>query len=913
MLKNNKTSLIIASLIISVVIIISIMMTKTHNKLSSVIASVPADASLVIESDNVPYCVNMLTRKNKITTDIYRSKLFGKTFKQLLYIDSLFKNNNSLYDFVKKKQFVISGHIIGGSKINYLFSAGISSKKEKQFKKIINSILGNQTQFTVRKYDAANVVKVNSSFYYTFYDNFFFFSASEILIEKAIRHLSGGLSLGDNIAFKNVYKSANIENPIRLYFNYNNLHKIIGKVFKREATRKFNLLKYFAEWTVLELKLENSRLIMSGFTSATKGTKYLSIFNKQSPERINLLSKLPERTSAFVILDVGEGIKFKYKYQDFLADIKKINKYAEKVNKFNKKYGISIKNDFYSLINGEVAIVYQDINKNGLKSNLFAYMKIKSKQKTDDFFNKILSVEAKNMNIKKFKTKYSFNNNNYNIIELPEQNIPYMFFGVLFSDISAKFYTILDDYIVFGESKSSLKQLIKLHESEQTFINSSPDAEFINNLPDEANIYFYVNFFGTNNLIKQMLNSKYASKFEKDISLFANITGPSVMFIADSDPVYTIINLKYGEKEIQTDETIWEYKLDTLLASKPNIIINHNTGEREIFVQDVNNKVYLIDKNGKFIWERQLTEKIISKVSQVDKYKNNKLQLIFNTKSKLHVIDRNGNYVENFPVKFKSPATNGVAVFDYDYDKNYRILIAHANKKINMFNINGELISGWKFDKTKNNVEKTAKYFKYKKKDYIVFTDNLKIYILKRNGEVRIKPVTDFPIGENSDIFFEPETETSKARFVTTNTQGTAYFLYLDGNLKKMPFEIFSKKHFFNYVDLTGNGYNEFVITDGTKTTVFNRDKQVLFTYNCPDKISEKQVIYKFSDDNVKIGLVSKSKNKIYLINKDGKLYNGFPLSGNSLFSISKMSKKEKFAIIVGSINGKIYKYLLKK
>ena len=49
-------------------------------------------------------------------------------------------------------------------------------------------------------------------------------------------------------------------------------------------------------------------------------------------------------------------------------------------------------------------------------------------------------------------------------------------------------------------------------------------------------------------------------------------------------------------------------------------------------------------------------------VHQIDLYKNGKLQLLFNTQSKLHLIDRNGNNVEQFPIGLVAKATNGLFV-----------------------------------------------------------------------------------------------------------------------------------------------------------------------------------------------------------------------------------------------------------
>ena len=51
------------------------------------------------------------------------------------------------------------------------------------------------------------------------------------------------------------------------------------------------------------------------------------------------------------------------------------------------------------------------------------------------------------------------------------------------------------------------------------------------------------------------------------------------------------------------------------------------------------------------------------------------------TANHIHLIDRNGNYVEKYPVKLRSPATNGLAVFDYDKNRDYRMFIAGSDRK----------------------------------------------------------------------------------------------------------------------------------------------------------------------------------------------------------------------------------------
>ena len=123
-------------------------------------------------------------------------------------------------------------------------------------------------------------------------------------------------------------------------------------------------------------------------------------------------------------------------------------------------------------------------------------------------------------------------------------------------------------------------------------------------------------------------------------------------------------------------QTVWESRLDYPVVSKPMLVTNHYTGEKEIFVQDEKNNIYLLNKSGRILWKQKTGGRILGDVYQLDYYKNGKLQLIFNTREQIHLLDRNGNYVERYPVKLRSPATNGMALFDYEKSRDYRIALA---------------------------------------------------------------------------------------------------------------------------------------------------------------------------------------------------------------------------------------------
>ena len=66
---------------------------------------------------------------------------------------------------------------------------------------------------------------------------------------------------------------------------------------------------------------------------------------------------------------------------------------------------------------------------------------------------------------------------------------------------------------------------------------------------------------------------------------------------------------------------------------------------------DTLNTFYLIGANGKIKWSKSLSSPIIGKIKQIDAYKNNKYQMVFNTQQEVHILDILGNEIDDFPIK----------------------------------------------------------------------------------------------------------------------------------------------------------------------------------------------------------------------------------------------------------------------
>jgi len=387
------------------------------------------------------------------------------------------------------------------------------------------------------------------------------------------------------------------------------------------------------------------------------------------------------------------------------------------------------------------------------------------------------------------------------------------------------------------------------------------------------------------------------------------IQGPAVQFIADNYPIYTTIKISFNSDRQQSAESVWELRLDTVISEKPYIVLNHETLEKEIVIQDLANKIYLIDKNGNILWNRQLDGIIISNIYQIDYYENSKLQLIFNTKNKIYCIDRKGNWLEGYPIELKSPATNGLSVFDYDNDKNYRIFIAGENKKIYLYNKDGKIVDGWVFEHTQSEVTNEINHYKNADNDYITFRDKTNIYILNRRGETRIVPDINIPLSDNNKIYFHVNNE--KAFFTTTSPAGTIYLISETGKTENINIKKVSDNHHFLQTDVTNDNFPDFIFTDKNSTTVYDgKTRKLFFSYEFDDTIENELFEYVFSDNDIRLGATS--ADKIYLITNNGKISEGFPLNGTGRFSITKFTESEEFSLIVGNKDNYLYKYQIK-
>ncbi|MCK4662390.1 MAG: hypothetical protein KAT68_05970 [Bacteroidales bacterium] len=886
---------------------------KINTPVQTAINAVPVNSAIIIEINNLRNIFDEINENNQIWNELKHLPKIFEIDNNLTYFDSIISNNEKAHDILKNKQVIISGHLLGKQKIEYLYLISLKNiYEETLFKKLISGLIPKNANLSKRQYNKVSIYKAEIQkgknrieFYYAFSKGVFITAYSSILIEEAIRQLDikNSLMLKEN--FINVSKTAGKNVFGNIYINFKSFQKFISIILNDNYKNYISSYTNFADWMELDVNLKKDAVLLNGFSSFNEHD-YLNVFIQQEPQKIDFYKLLPLNTSTFIALGINNYLAYCENYNQFLKKSNKLKYHKSEKQKIKQKFNIDIQEWFNLFFENEVALVYtNDINQE-LGQNSYVIINTKSKSLAKKGLLKLVKT-----NNKQQVYNYKIDEETIFLInKFPVNNLPEILFGNLFSNFESDYYTFIDNYIVFGNSIASLKKIIKANVLKTTLINDINYKEFTDFLSSKSNFFFFTNIPLSVELYQVYSNKKLNEIINESTDVFQKFYALGFQFSSSKSMIYNNLFLKYNPVYKEQSKTIWESKLDTSIIFKPKFVVNHYTKEKEIFLQDLNNNIYLINNSGRIIWKKNIYEKIISDVFQVDYYKNGKLQILFNTKSKIYLFDRNGNYVERYPIKLQSPAVNGISLFDYEKNKDYRIFVACKNKKVYAYDIKGKTISGWKFNSAERNIISKIQHFVANNKDYIVFSDEMNTYFLDRRGNSRFSLNKNFSKSINNDFVFEKKTSRSDSRLVTTSNSGTIYYIYFNGKVEETKIADYNTGHYFDYKDVDRDGSKDYIFIDNNELQVINKKNKLLMSYKFENTLKCEPVYFLFPDNSGKIGVTDELNNHIFLFNDNGTLFKEFPLEGNTLFSIGKLKiKQDYFNLIVGNKDGYLLNY----
>ncbi len=881
---------------------------------SSIYKAVPINAAIIININQPDDVIKTIAYKNHFWKEFSALKQNYNLSEHCKQIDSIFQHKLINNELLQNRKLLISFHELGKNQFKPIFFIKQNNNIEaKQLCSDIETFFNTQGKTSTSKYDRTKThcfIPKNKNIgriYYGAYKGVVMLSQSELLLQDAIRQIDAENGLFNNSQFIKIVETSGQNADANIFLQYKHFNRIAGKIINFNHLKKLGLTNY-SEWGLLDLNMKQNTMLLNGFSSSSKNNSFIqNVFKGQKPQSIEFTKYINNIPEAFSIIGISDIKLFRKNIAKYMESLNQKERFATNEKYLNEAFGNNSITKFEEVIDNELTSVIQ---RDG--SHITA-IKTTGHRDAEDMIEEFLKFFCKTHNekVKHYKKNYKIDKGSeFTIYKMPLQKVPARLLGVWFSQCTANYMVIFEDYMVFADSYKSIKNFIYSNVLQKTFAYNGNYQKFATYVSNKSNFFQFINLTGTGAFNKQLLTTKANKYFNTNKEAIRNFYGIGFQFSVEKEYLYNSLIFRYQPVSAMQATTQWESRLDTTTHFKPALVRNHYTDEKEIFVQDEQNNIYLIGNNGRIIWKHKFDKPIISSVEQVDFYKNGKLQMLFNTENKLYLLDRNGNPVERFPITLPAKATSGMSVFDYDNRKNYRIFVP-CDTKIYVFDLDGKIVTGFNFEGADNTISKPVQHFRHKDKDYIVVTDENRTYILNRKGEDRIKLKEQFTPSANNN--YTLSATANKMKLITTDSKGNIKYINTNGKVETKTIQECSETHYFKCYDIDNNGTNEYFFIDKNKLSAYNNKGEKLFSYKFDYPIHLAPSFYRFSAKKHGLGITDSKSGKIYLFNAKGKLFEGFPLNGRTQFSIATvLANKSYFNLLVGGNDFYLYKYKLK-
>lgn len=549
--------------------------------------------------------------------------------------------------------------------------------------------------------------------------------------------------------------------------------------------------------------------------------------------------------------------------------------------------------------NSDAFLSFTFNNFSNFKQNLKSYQTIDSLSTETTLFDNIVEVgvvfegsqEAIVLNsLDEVSTSHALSNQQnlaetYRDIDIYHFSSPNLFqqtFSPFVQSNNAVLYCAIDNFFVFGSSVDMLQNIIANYQNNTTLSQRSYFETIKENLSDEASLMYVVNPSTLNRKMEQFLNENLPLQLD-------HYKASAIQFIYDTNFAHVNAIIKKSKTKAIENSVTEEFniKITEEILNTPQFVTNHETNQKEIVLQDVKNNLYLISNTGKLLWKKQLDGAILGKIEQIDMYKNGRLQLAFATPNRVYVLDRNGKEVAPFPLKFNEKITQPLSVFDYDNNRNYRLLVTQG-KNILMYDQLGKTVKGFNFKSAESPLIYQPQHIRIGRKDYLLFKTANKLYILDRVGKTRVSPKNSYNYSNQAVYLYNN-------KFTTTTTDGKLVTIDTNGNTAEQNLQLTDRHH----IETTSK---TLVAQSENRLTIKNKTLEMDYgNYTKPD------IFYIY--DKIYVSVTDLQAKKIYLFDSQGKSIANFPVYGNSKISLDNIDKDKNLEFVTKGDSNSILIY----
>ena len=840
---------------------------------------VPNSSVAVYETKDIAGFYSSL-QKSEYWEDLKGISNLKPAGKVINAIDSLLDKNKSLGRAFKNNTTLISLHVTGNESTGLMMYLPTGADSRKILEVGLKELTGLPVNHKVREYDKLTLHELTSGdlqLTYLFHKNYAIASTVGYLVEDVVRNINNTFNnnfIANNPELISVPKLS--DDNGNLYLNGEQiaafyqtllppLHKPVGDLAKS---------------IFMDINLAKDQALFSGFLFDEKDSEFAALFKDQEAGFSTTIKLVPDNAALVMSINVSDVKGWHNKWLTRFP--------TESANK-NEEQGI----DFTKNIFGDITLAAFSSNDKSRKDKLLL-VKLADKE---GMLN-LLNNEAEKIASQNDDSVYYENYADYRIGLIDTDEFVSGVLGSPFSGFSSTYFMIYDNYLVLSSTSERIKNWLRDLEDDNVWGRSAEISSLIDeNLGEISFALVFNNPWNWSHTLESF-NDKHKSWWQKNENTIKQFSLATYQFTNLDNRFYTAASIKYQPLKVETGQqemdNEWTSQLAYGLIKKPKLVRNHEDGSWEVFLQDSTNQISLLNDQGEILWQDSISNPIISKIYQIDYFKNRKLQYLFATDSAIHLVDRNGDNVENFPYQYTDFNIEHLYLLDYDHSKNYRILVADNAGNLRMFNQELKALEGWNPLAFNSALSNQTFHVRVRGKDrLLVANQNGLIDLRNRRAEEQKGFPLDLQFNIDNPIHFNVGSTFDAARFTTVSKEGMIIQFDLNGKIysKVQLYEATGSSEFSLLIDPV---QNDFVLArqDLNRLTLLDKGGNEIFAKDYQTNGKKDVQYYSLGVDKQLFIVRDLELEKVYLYNKDGILINSDDIY--SAYPVSVVYKKTK-------------------
>lgn len=820
--------------------------------------------------------------------------LLDKWQRGIHLLDSLFNSNEEYQQLIEQTSIVSGAQVTGNQSANWLYVL-TNSTSHFQLEQFIKTLDPQHIQKSTYRKQTIYTLYLGDEQQWTFAlsRGLILMSPTTILVESSIEQLDNiHSSVYRNKDFQAIVDKSKDKPTFNIYLNFKAFSALTNIV--TFPNPKITLaLKQLGNWMHLNPQFLSQNFNLTGVLHPEKNNYFLQALAKQqAPKNSRLVELLPSNLGAMLYLGWGNFEKFYTNYS---------KEEQEDFEKYIKPW-----------LGQEGMLFYEDPTdeKNAFERDKLVFLHSKDTTLTWKLLNQYAQKTGK-------VTRYGYQN--FEITHLPIEDVLKPLFGQTINPLQAPYFTIIGEYVVLANSKTTLEGWVKSFNTRQLLLGLPEYQAFLQQVRNQANAFLLINTPNTNKFIQYLGRTTLSKSLQTSWKNFKNIYPISIKLHGQDNRFLTTLSASYNQvvgKEQVRATSAWQADLNSKAIIAPQALHSHD-GNYYVLVQDERRQVYLFDKNGENQWpDHIITNRFInSPIFEVDYYNNNETQYAFSTDSAIYILTKEGKTLMTIPLIHR--AASGVLATDNG--KGPRFFIPCKNGAIYGYEETGKPLSGWQPLKGAGRAAWPMQYMQYNNKRYfILVTKAGYCHAYEQSATVHFKHVN---LGRPTSWGIDPSIGRIVAgqpngKIKVVNTQGKSFTLSRVKELKK--------KVQFLYADVIGDKRKDYIRMDANQMVINYYEKQTDEKGKTKDLLQQTPIytipeandrqIFEITlrgSDKQLIGYWEPSTGSIGLLNAKGELQKGFPLAGTSTFEVVDLFDEQSNTLVVAN-NSKIYTYKLK-